>query len=246
MQRTGVLVDLKILFDDNHCLVVVKPTGVSTGRDHRGEDSFIEIVRASWQERRAALPGGLDKKGYLVPIHFLDRPVSGVMLFALSSKAAARLNQQFSRRTIGKSYLAIVEGVPREPIGTLDDFLVKDRDKNLVTVATAGTPEAKPCQLDYERLAVRGGCALLKVTLHTGRSHQIRVQLSHRGWPIVGDVKYGGEALPQGREQLCLHARTLCFEHPTLRTEMSFTAPLPDFWQRVWPDIDKVLADVTV
>ena len=237
----GVYVDLEILFDDNHCLVVVKPTGVSTGRDHRGEDSFIELVRAVWQKRKEALAGASDKKGYLVPIHFLDRPVSGVMLFALSSKAAARFNQQFRQRTVKKSYLALVEGIPHDKDATLSDFLLKDHDKNLVTVVDGATPGAKPCQLSYDRLAINAGRALLQVTLHTGRSHQIRVQLSQRGWPIAGDVKYGGEPLPEGRERLCLHAYRLQFTHPTLRTEMCFTAPLPDFWHTIWHDIQKIV-----
>ena len=229
--------DLKILFEDNHCLVVQKPPGISTGRDHRGEASFIERVRACWLEQKAAQPGGYDKKGYLVPVHFLDRPVSGIMLFALSSKAAARLNQAFKSRSIGKIYVALVEGIPPENQAMLQDFLVKDHAKNLVTVTSASSPGAKACQLSYEKLAQKSGYSLLKIRLHTGRSHQIRVQLSHRGWPVAGDVKYGGEKLALTPTAICLHAFSLSF---------TIFESLPSFVARCWISTIEPLSGIII
>ena len=223
---------LDILYEDGHCLVVAKPPRLLTASDRTGDETLLARARAFHAGRQA--PG---KKGYVAPIHMLDRPVSGVVLFALSSKAAGRLSEQFRSRRTEKVYRAIVEGAPAQPSGVLEDWLLKDRDANVVTVVPPGTPEAKPCRLAFRRLAQAGGLTLLEIRPETGRSHQIRVQLASRGLPIYGDVKYGASRGWDG--VIALHALSLTFDHPVQKTPVTVTAPLPDGWRKIWPgDLD--------
>ena len=140
-----------ILWHDNHCLVVNKPARLLTVGDDSGDDTLLARVRAFNASRQA--PG---KKGYLVPLHSLDRPVSGAVMFALSSKAASRLSAQMRDRDIGKAYLAVVEGRPPAPRGVLKGALLKDRERNVTTVVKASTPGAKACELAYRVLGQHG------------------------------------------------------------------------------------------
>jgi 23S rRNA pseudouridine1911/1915/1917 synthase len=218
----------KILFEDTHCLVVEKPAGLSTGRDHRFEQSFIDIAQ-NYVTSEARQRG---KKGYCVPIHFLDRPVSGVMLFAKSSKAATRFNEQFRGHHIEKHYLAVVEGAVEAGRHVLRDHLSKDPVKNLVKVVGKDHPDGKYCELSYELVERRNQLSLVKVFPVTGRSHQIRVQLSARGFAIVGDKKYGSrfgqELTPHAA--ILLHAYELSFIHPTLKERMTVQSAPPPYW----------------
>ena len=219
---------LDILYEDGHCLVVVKPPRVLTASDRTGDETLLARARAFHAARQA--PG---KKGYVAPVHMLDRPVSGVVLFALSSKAAARLSDQFRSRRTGKVYRAVVEGDPPAAAGVLEDWLLKDRDANVVTVVPPGTAGAKPCRLAFRRLARAGALTLLEIRPETGRSHQIRVQLASRGLPIYGDVKYGASRGWDG--VIALHALSLTFDHPVRKTPVTVTAPLPESWRAIWP-----------
>jgi 23S rRNA pseudouridine1911/1915/1917 synthase len=214
---------LTILYEDKHCLVAAKPARLLTASDETGDETLLAQARAYHFARQA--PG---KKGYLVPVHFLDRPVSGAVIFALSSKAAARLGAQLKGRAMEKVYCALVEGKAPAPSGELSDWLLKDHDANLVTVVPPGTADAKACKLAYRVLAEHGGLTLLEVRPATGRSHQIRVQLSSRGMPIFGDVKYGASAPWDGR--IALHAWSVTFAHPVGQAPVTVTAPVPPYW----------------
>lgn len=218
---------LEILFADRHFIAVNKPARVGVGSDDSGDETLLSVVR-HWNSQRQEE----GRKGYCVPIHFLDRPVSGVIVFALSSKAAARLNTQFRDRSIGKHYAALVEGVPSEPNGTLEHWLVKDRNNNETRVTHAKHPDAKLSRLSYQTLAVNDGRAFLLVKPETGRSHQIRVQLAAMGTPIWGDVKYGASQSWDGR--IALHAWHLYLKHPVGNAALHLTAPFPSYWQEVW------------
>ncbi|MBF0441854.1 MAG: RNA pseudouridine synthase [Oligoflexales bacterium] len=218
----------EIIFEDNHCLAAIKPPGISLAGDHRGETSFLDVIRGYYESSLAE-----GKKGYMVPVHFLDRPVSGIVIFAKSSKSARRLNEQFRSRAIGKTYIAVVEGGVEPEKGLLTDYLAKDRSRNMTVVSNKGDSEAKLCHLYYDVLERSDRGALLAIYPVTGRSHQIRVQLSSRGWPIAGDEKYGGT--PFREKRIALHAAGLSFDHPTLK-ERVFLKSIPDpFWDAVWP-----------
>jgi 23S rRNA pseudouridine1911/1915/1917 synthase len=182
-----------------------------------------------------AKPGNV----YLGVPHRLDRPVSGVVVFAKNSKAAARLAEQFRERSVRKTYLAVVESIPDPTEGTLDDWLLKDVEKAHVTVVDLSVEGARRAELDYEVIAVNGGKALVQIELHTGRMHQIRVQFGSRGWPIARDYQYGAklsgkEILSQADSHdsgpIALHARRLVLKHPIRYETLTLEAPLPDWW----------------
>lgn len=217
---------LQVLYEDKHCLVVMKPARLLTASDKTGDETLIEQARAYHKAKQAD-----GKKGYLVPLHFLDRPVSGVVMLAVSSKAASRLNEQFRSGKIIKIYRAIVEGTPPSE-GVLTDWLLKDKDDNVTTVVPPHTAGAKASELTYKKLKSAGGLSLLEIRPRTGRSHQIRVQLSSRGWPIVGDTKYGSGRSWDG--MIALHAFQVTFSHPVDKTPVTVKAELPDYWQTLW------------
>lgn len=242
---------LKILFEDRHCLVVVKPPGLLSASDGTDAETMYALVVQYLGDciRAQSIANGdaTPKKGYVAPLHFLDRPVSGVMVYAKSSKAAARLNQQFKAREVRKTYLAVVEGSPSPAAARLQHYLVKDHERN-VSAAFLRPPAtardaAKHCILDYRELAAKGRISLLQVEPVTGRSHQIRAQLSASGWPISGDVKYG--AAPAAMEGIMLHAWRIAFRHPTLNTDMQFTTEPPQYWSRIWPNVDSNIGSLS-
>jgi 23S rRNA pseudouridine1911/1915/1917 synthase len=222
-----------VLFEDNHCLVVAKSARLLVASDDTGDETLLGLLRIYNEANQA--PG---KKGYVAPLHFLDRPVSGVVMFAKSSKAASRLSEDFRTRRIDKVYRAVVEGCPRDPDGLYDDWLLKDKDANFVKVVGPQTPGAKPCQLRCRLLARHGPLSLLDIHPYTGRSHQIRVQLSSRGLPIFGDTKYGASRPWDGA--IALHARQVTFTHPVSKDRLTVEAPLPPVWQELWPRITDV------
>lgn len=226
-------VPFTVLFEDNHCLVVAKPSRLLVASDDTGDETLLGLLRAYNAANQA--PG---KKGYVAPLHFLDRPVSGVVMFAKSSKAASRLSEDFRSRRIEKVYRAIVEGSPRETDAVFDDWLLKDKDANYVKVVAPHTAGAKPCQLRCRALAHQGHLSLLDIQPHTGRSHQIRVQLSTRGMPIFGDTKYGATRPWDGA--IALHARRVTFNHPVSKDRLTVEAPLPSAWEELWPRITDV------
>ncbi len=212
--------DIRVLYEDNHLLVVEKPANVPVQADASGDEDLLTAYKGYIKEKYQK-PGEV----YLGLVHRLDRPVGGVMVFARTSKAAARLTEQFSAHRARKRYAAIVEGeAPAE--GRLTDFLLKNESTNTTAVVAVGTPGAKQAKLSFRTLAREKGLSLLDVDLQTGRPHQIRVQLSHAGFPIHGDQRYNPAA--KVGEQIRLWAYALTIAHPTLKEEMTFYA-LPPF-----------------
>lgn len=220
--------EIPIIFEDNHLIAVVKPARLPVASDASGDVTLLTKIRDRHAEKQAE-----GKKGYCVPIHFLDRPVSGTIVFALSSKSATRLNEQFRNRTLKKRYFAIVEGVPKQSEGTLRHHLAKDKADNRVRIVHDRHPEGKLCILSFKVLASEGELSFVEVYPETGRSHQIRVQLASLGTPIYGDVKYGSSKTWDGR--IALHARTLFVRHPVSKEELALVAPLDQAWQDLWP-----------
>ena len=211
---------IRVLYEDNHLLVVEKPANVPVQADASGDEDLLTACKGYIKEKYQK-PGEV----YLGLVHRLDRPVGGVMVFARTSKAAARLTEQFSAHRTEKRYAAIVEGsAPGE--GRLTDFLLKNEATNTTAVVKEGTPGAKLAKLSFRTLARSDGLSLLDVDLQTGRPHQIRVQLSHGGFPIKGDQRYNPTA--RVGEQIRLWAYALTISHPTLKEEMTFYA-LPPF-----------------
>jgi 23S rRNA pseudouridine1911/1915/1917 synthase len=217
---------LKVLFEDNHCIAVVKPARVLTAGDRTGDVPLLDMVREYLKEKYQK-PGNV----FVGLVHRLDRPVSGVVLFARTSKAAARLSEQFREGTITKVYRAIVEGKVAEPSGEFVDWLVKNEQTNVVRSVAPRTESARESRLRFRRVQSSRGLTLLEITPATGRSHQIRVQLSVRGHPIYGDGKYGSKYSLQGT--IALHAAQLTFDHPTRHEPVTITAPDPVMWRAV-------------
>ncbi len=218
-------VRLRVLYEDNHCLAVAKPAGMLTMGDATGDETLLEHAKAYVQEAYQK-PGAV----FLGVVHRLDRPVSGVVLFARTSKAASRLSEQFREHRVEKVYWAVVTGHVDERAGDLVQELEKNPATNVVRVVRQPTPRSQTCRLSYRRLEQRRDVTLVEIRPETGRSHQIRVQLAHQGWSIVGDRKYGGTGdFPAG--QIALHARSLTFEHPTQHVSIMVTSAPPASWQ---------------
>lgn len=206
---------IKPVYEDNHLLVVVKPQGQLTQSDETGDLSLQDECKQYIKEKYQK-PGEV----YLGLVHRLDRPVGGLVAFARTSKSASRLSEQLRVHYMEREYLAVVEGEDLPARGDLRDWLLQGED-GLVRVVPEGTPGAKEARLHYERLGARDGTALVHLRLETGRKHQIRVQLSHLGYPIRYDMRYGhGE---RGRD-IALFGAVLRLTHPTLKKEMTFTA----------------------
>ncbi len=215
---------LEILYEDNHLLAINKPAGLATMGVAADEPSLLAAAK-EYIKRRYDKPGNV----YLGAMSRLDAPVTGVILFARTSKAAARLTEQFRTREVDKRYWAIVTGEPPES-GQLVDFVIKDERHRRMHIAEAKRPGAVEARLSFRVLKRLTGMAHLEVTLETGRKHQIRLQLGSRGMPVVGDRKYGSRAAFE--PGIALHARELRFEHPTRGDAIELTAPLPKSWKR--------------
>jgi 23S rRNA pseudouridine1911/1915/1917 synthase len=226
--------ELEILLEDGPLLAVNKPSGLLTQGVPHAQPSLEGIVKA-YLKQKMAKPGNV----YLGVPHRLDRPVSGVVIFAKNSKAAARLAEQFRERSIQKIYLAITESVPQPTEGRLIDWLLKDAEAAHVSVVSESTENARHAVLDYQVIAVNSGRALVRIELHTGRMHQIRVQLSSRGWPIVDDRQYGatlsqapGTNYDPLTSPIALHAWRLKLKHPIRYDPVQLRAPVPAFWSQ--------------
>lgn len=206
---------MNVLYEDNHLLVVEKPYGVPSQADESGDADMLSLCKAYIKEKHQK-PGDV----YLGLVHRLDRPTRGVMAFARTSKAAARLSEQIRSGGFKKTYLAVLTAAPEKSSGELWDFLCKDERARMSRVVGEGTKRAKKAGLAYEVLDIRQGLCLVKVTLLTGRFHQIRAQFAHRGCPVYGDMKYGGG---EARDSLALFAAGLTFPHPTRDEIMEFT-----------------------
>ena len=207
---------LKVIYEDNHIIVVEKTPNIPSQADKTGDVDMLSIVKQYIKEKYNK-PGNV----YLGLVHRLDRPVGGVMVFAKTSKAAGRLSEQVRDKVFKKKYLTAVDGKIENKVGTLEDYLYKDERNNISRVVNKDKKNAKFAKLDYEVLAynVVKDLTLLKINLHTGRHHQIRVQLANFGHSIFGDQKYGTRG--KGK-QIALWAYELTIKHPISKEEMTF------------------------
>ena len=208
------------IYEDNHLLVVEKPVNMPVQEDRSGDKDLLTLLKEKIKIRDQK-PGNV----YLALVHRLDRPVGGVMVFAKTSKAASRLSDVIRRNKLNRTYLAVVRGKPKTKQQKLTHYLKKDRRKNMVRAVSRHDQQAKKAILEYETLGSLNGLSLLSIRLHTGRSHQIRVQLSTIGLPIYGDQRYGQEQKPG--EQIALWAHKLAFPHTTTKETMSFISEPP-------------------
>ena len=221
---------MTVLYEDNHIIAVNKTCNEIVQGDKTGDTPLSETVKAYIKAK-------YNKSGevFLGVTHRLDRPTSGVVLFARTSKALTRLNEMFkSHEQIKKTYWAIVQGAPKMPEARLENWLVRNEKLNKSFIAKPGAQNAKQAILDYKTLVRGDNYSLLEIDLETGRHHQIRCQLAAIGCPVKGDLKYGAKrSNPDGG--ICLHARKIEFIHPVSKENICITAPVPNdsLWQQL-------------
>ena len=208
---------INVLYEDNHIIVVMKPVNVPVCEDSSGDLDLLSMVKHYLEEKYSK------NNAFVGLVHRLDRPVGGVMVFAKTSKAASRLSDQIRKGEMKKKYYAVVMGKTLEK-GIFVDKLEKDSKKNISFVSDNG----KESILEYERIKTNGEMSLVSIDLKTGRSHQIRVQFSHHGFPLYGDQKYNKKA--KMHTQIALFAYSLSFLHPTLKKELVFSVDIPNIY----------------
>ena len=215
---------MKVLYEDNQIIVVEKEPNIPSQSDKTGDLDLLTIVKKYVKEKYNK-PGDV----YIGLVHRLDRPVGGVMVFARTSKSASRLSDQVRTKLMQKTYIATVDGKFEEKTGTLEDYLYKDERNNISKVVNKDKKNAKYAKLDYEVLNYdeKRDLSVVKINLHTGRHHQIRVQFANAGHSLYGDQKYGVRG--KGK-QIRLWAYELSFEHPTKKEIMTFRSN-PDFYK---------------
>ena len=218
---------MNILYEDNHLIAVYKPAGILVQGDETGDATLMDDVKL-YLKQKYSKPG----KVFLGLLHRLDRPVSGIILFAKTSKGASRLSEQFRSHNIKKVYHALVEGEMKQQNGTLINFLKKDEQKNIVKVYDREVEGSKRAELDFEVVESNKKYSLVKIILKTGRSHQIRSQLAHIGHPIVGDVKYGACNSTEDKKhsEICLCATSLEFKSATGDEMHNLEIEIPQEW----------------
>lgn len=208
---------MKVLYEDNHLIIVEKEPNIPSQADKTGDRDMLGLVKEYVKEKYNK-PGEV----YIGLVHRLDRPVGGIMVFARTSKAASRLSEQIRNKEFKKQYLAIVDGKFEKQKATLEDYLYKDERNNISKVVTKDKKNAKLASLDYEVLNYddKRNLSLVKINLHTGRHHQIRVQMANAGHSLFGDQKYGTRGK---NKQIRLWAYELTFTHPTTKEQIKFT-----------------------
>lgn len=206
---------MKVIFEDNHLLVIEKPVNVPMQADSSKDEDLLTMAKA-YIKKKYDKPGEV----YLGLVHRLDRPVGGVCVFARTSKAAARLSKQIADHEFQKTYLAVVQDHGLSERGHFEDLLYKDPKTNMVKV----DPRGKKASLDYKVLKRKDDLALVEVDLHTGRSHQIRVQFSSRNHPLWSDQRYNKKAIKG--QQIALWSHRICFKHPISKEELTFTSEI--------------------
>jgi 23S rRNA pseudouridine1911/1915/1917 synthase len=212
---------MNVLYEDNHIIVAVKPQNIPTQADASGDADFLSMVKA-YVRRKYGKPG----EAYIGLVHRLDRPAGGVMAFARTSKAAARVSRQIADGGMEKNYFAVVDEGVIADAAVLEDYLVKDGKTNNSRVAGEAEKGAKHARLGYKTIESSGGVSLLDIALETGRPHQIRAQMAHAGEPLIGDWRYGGRR----SEKLCLWSYHIGIVHPIKKERMDFFCPPPDEW----------------
>lgn len=211
------LPNINIVYEDNHLLVVEKPSGIPVQEDSSKDIDMLTLLKNYRKEKE-------NKKGeaFIGLVHRLDRPVSGIMIFAKTSKASSRLSEQIRQNKFHKTYLAVVQGsLPN--IGEFEDYLAKDNNKNISYVTAE--EKGKYSKLKYKVLKTKNNLSLVEINLITGRSHQIRVQFSSRNHPLIGDSKYGNNP---NNIDIALFAKSITFNHPTTKEELTFTLKTPN------------------
>lgn len=212
------MMNIPIIFEDNHLLVVEKPPNLLSQGDKTGDADILTLLKEDIKMRYNK-PGNV----YLGLVHRLDRPVGGVMVFAKTSKAAARLSDQIRKRELEKIYMAVIHGKPFKAKDALVHHLIKDNRTNTVTTTKSGVEGAKEAVLEYEVVTSARGLSLATIHLLTGRPHQIRVQFAAIGHPLFGDQKYGLNPRDKG-QQIALWSHQITLKHPTLKKKTSFTS----------------------
>lgn len=212
--------NLILLYEDNHIIVALKPQNLASCPDESKDENLLDMIRAYLIEEYRK-PGN----AYVGLVHRLDRPTGGVMVFAKTSKAAGRLSELMRTGDFDKRYLAVLCGAPSPETGTLTNYLKKNTVNNMVYLCPQGTDGAKIASLDYRVIEKQGNLALTEIKLHTGRSHQIRVQTAGIAHPVYGDMRYGGEYAVKGK--LALWAYSLSFTHPVTKVRLRFVAEPP-------------------
>lgn len=214
--------DIPILYEDNHLLVVEKPVNIPVQEDRSKDEDLLTLLKKDLKARYQK-PGNV----FLGLVHRLDRPVGGVMVFAKTSKGASRLSDSIRRGAFERQYVAIVRGTIPNKEGVLAHYLYKDKQKNKVYVVDANHNQGKKAILDYKVLGEKEKLSMVQVTLQTGRPHQIRVQLATTGYPLYGDQKYGAHVNKPG-QQIALWAHKLAFPHPTKKDKIEISASPPE------------------
>ena len=218
--------EIEIIYEDNHFIAVNKPAGVLVHGDETGDETLVDAIKA-YIKKEYKKPGDV----FLGVIHRIDRPVSGVVMFAKTSKGLARMNKLFQERKVTKSYLAIINKKPEPLNGKIENYLSKDSKKNKAHVHTSSKKGGKLSTTEYKLLAGLNGYYFLEVNPITGRPHQIRIHLAFKGTPIVGDLKYG-YSRPNQDKSICLHCQWLSFVHPVTGKKIKLRADMPtkEYW----------------
>jgi 23S rRNA pseudouridine1911/1915/1917 synthase len=222
---------IEVLYEDNHLIGVNKKAGDITQGDKTGDETLPDKVKA-WLKVKYDKPGNV----FCGVIHRLDRPTSGIVLLAKTSKGLSRMNAMFQKKQVQKTYWAIVEEKPSTDSGSLSDYLKKNDKQNKSYVVKKDTPEAKHAELDFKLIASSDRYYLLEINPRTGRHHQIRTQLANLGSVIKGDLKYGAKR-SNGDGSISLHARKIQFTHPVSKEIISITAPVPE--DKLWKWFEK-------
>jgi 23S rRNA pseudouridine1911/1915/1917 synthase len=230
-------VNIDVIYEDNHLLVVNKPSGWLSQGDKTNDLAICEPYK-SYIKEKYNKPGNV----FLHPAHRLDRPVSGCIILGRTSKGLQRIQKLFASGDLHKEYLAVVEGVPQQDHDQLEDWLLKNSAKNMTKVVNRSNDKAKHALLSYEVLEKSKNVTLLNVSPKTGRSHQIRVQLSHMGHTIIGDVKYGAKD-PLQHKEIALHCYKMAFKHPTLEKEIIVSCK-PDLSAAPWSNFKRKLSSI--
>ena len=218
--------NLKIIYEDNHLISLVKPCGVPVQKDSSNDEDLQSVIK-NYLKKKYSKPGNV----FLAIVHRLDRPVGGVMVFAKTSKAASRLSDQIRKGLWKKEYIAVAAGVPEKNEGILEDFLLKNETENTVRVVAKGTEGSKKALLNYKVLKTDGSRSMLGIDLKTGRSHQIRVQLSNLGMPIVNDHKYNPDH-ERGKD-IALWSNKLVIIHPVSGEKLVLEAKYPEYLNKL-------------
>jgi 23S rRNA pseudouridine1911/1915/1917 synthase len=215
-----------IFYEDNHLLALYKPAGILIQGDRTGDITLMDLAK-QWIKRHSQKPGQV----FLGLVHRLDRPVAGVILFCRTSKAAGRISEQFRSGQTLKQYVAVVEGKIAKPSGQLVNHI--ERRGSSGKIVDSANPKSSEAKLSFRVLDTHKSFSLVEIDLHTGKHHQIRLQFSYLGFPVLGDLRYGASA-PMPKRQIALFAKSLSVVHPILKQRLTFSSSLPDGWP--WPD----------